>query len=166
MASMNWGRILSVKAMVAKKPKKAKKLKAADIQTMYFNPLIREVDGHCLTCHAEELLQCSHFIEVGGSPALRFFPPNAWAQCPRCHHSIYHHDSPVPYTMALGVEMAEWLNEIRKRSIKYDQETLAEIKRLCIDEDIDGITEYIGRRLGAWPLPEFVRTHREERRND
>ena len=57
-----------------------------------FNDAIKRRDCRCMIkdyepCYGQ--LECSHFYTVGANPSLRFYPPNAYAQCQK-HHWNHH----------------------------------------------------------------------------
>ena len=57
-----------------------------------FNSAIKRRDRRCMVRDYEPCcgqLECSHFFSVGSSPALRFYPPNAYTQCQK-HHWKHH----------------------------------------------------------------------------
>ena len=109
-----------------------------------FNSAIRRRDMRCVVRDHEPCsgpLECSHFHTVGSTPALRFYPPNAWTQCHRHHWN--HHNRPE----SAGV-YGEWLREnhpgdasgmvgMRHGFIRYTDELKAEIMRLCNADRLD-----------------------------
>lgn len=133
-----------------KKPKKKRaKLTAAKVQP-FFNAAIREADGHCCTCPKEIELQSSHFFEVGGSGALRFYPPNVHAQCGGCHLD-YHNRTVLPYTrwMQNNVPQLEWMERARKVTIRYKQADLEQIKAWAQAGYLELIKQWVEDRINA-----------------
>ena len=60
-----------------------------------FNSAIKRRDMRCMIRDFEPCcgqLECSHYYTVGSSPSLRFYPPNAYAQCQK-HHLKHHLNS-------------------------------------------------------------------------
>lgn len=135
------------------KKKKAKKLTATKVQTIV-NAAIRRRDGECIvrdgkhSCAGD--LTASHYYCVGGCSTFRFYPPNIHTQC-FGHHGIHEHGrEPFFYR--------RWMQEYRPDAlefmethwgavIKYDQETLHEIKRLAETDDLDGLSVYIAGKI-------------------
>lgn len=117
-----------------------------------FNAAIRRRDSACMVRDYEPCsgpLECSHFHTVGGNPALRFYPPNAYAQCQR-HHWNHHNRK--------GSFYAEWLDarhpadsrymlDKRHAHIKYTDELKSEIIRLCDADRLDELKGLIESQL-------------------
>jgi len=134
------------------KPVKAKKkttsargvLTAAKVQPEVNAAIIR-LEEYCVTSgRPGPYLQCSYFIEVGGSPCLRFYPPNMHAQTAD-DHIAYHCKSSLRYAayMIRSVPEIEWMDEIRARSIKYTQERLERILDYAKRDQIEELKMYI-----------------------
>ena len=107
-----------------------------------FNAAIKRRDRRCMIRDYEPCcgeLECSHFFTTGASPALRFYPFNAWAQCQKHHH--YHHTKWSPCDMWSYRRWLEdnhvyeylWMQQHSHSYIKYTDELKAEIIRL-LDE--------------------------------
>jgi len=130
------------------KKSKARKLTVSKVQIL-FNEAIRRRDVACITCHATENLQSSHFIAVGGSGGLRFYPPNAHAQCCGCHRFVFHMGDVMPYVnwMRSNVDELDWMDANKKGEIKYNQAVLSIIKALCESDQLDDLTKYIEGKL-------------------
>lgn len=119
-----------------------------------FNSAIKRRDCHCMIkdfepCYGQ--LECSHFFTTGGNPALRFYPPNAYAQCSK-HHWKHHNDKKC------SCWYENWIKEnhledydkmvlMRHKTIKYTDELKAEIIRLCNADKLDELKELIEREL-------------------
>ena len=91
-------------------------------------------------------LECSHFHTRGASQALMFYPYNAFAQC--AEHHRQHHCSKNGGFYGEWLEdrfpdEAEWMRRHRADFVKYTDENLAEIARLCEANDLDGLCCYI-----------------------
>lgn len=119
-----------------------------------FNSAIKRRDGRCMIRDYEPCcgqLECSHFFSVGSSPSLRFYPPNAYAQCQK-HHWNHHNrkDSSYVYRNYLIQYHCEDLANmeiLRSRYIKYTDELKAEIIRLCNADKLDELKELIEEKL-------------------
>lgn len=117
-----------------------------------FNSAIKRRDMRCMVRDYEPCsgqLECSHFFSVGSSPALRFYPPNAYAQCQK--HHFNHHNREVPFYLnwiSLNHFM-EWqlMERLRHRYIKYTDDLKAEIIRLCNADKLDELKELIEENL-------------------
>jgi hypothetical protein len=117
-----------------------------------FNSAIKRRDGRCMIRDFEPCcgqLECSHFFTVGSKPSLRFYPPNAYAQCQK--HHFNHHNKMLPF-------YCEWLNNNHSADmyymerhcnnyIKYTDELKAEIIRLCNADKLDELKELIEENL-------------------
>lgn len=125
-----------------------------------FNSAIKRRDGRCMIRDYEPCsgqLECSHFCSVGSSPALRFYPPNAWTQCSKHHWK--HHNSPEWAKAWNKFSFYEkWMDEkhwaecadmyyMRNQYIKYTDELKAEIIRLCNADKLDELTKLIEKEL-------------------
>ena len=120
-----------------------------------FNAAIKRRDCRCMI-HDDEpcsgSLECSHFHTVGGSPALRFYPPNAYAQCAR--HQWNHHnrkDSSNAYRQWLDAYHhgdSCYMQGKRKSYIRYTDSLKAEIIRLCSADMLDDLKTLIEDELG------------------
>lgn len=135
--------------MTFPKSKKApKKLTAASVK-IFFNQAIVRRDKRCIITGREESLQCSHFFAVGGSDALRFYPPNAHAMTAGTHLD-FHNRNVLPYTEWMQEhEDLEWMALARTKSIRYNQVVLNMIKTLCRDDELDILTGYIEDLIGG-----------------
>lgn len=133
-----------------KKKTKAKRLTVAKVQDDFFNKAIVRRDSKCVTCHTTENLQASHFIAKGGSGGLRFYPLNVHAQCSRCHRFVWHMGDVMPYVnyMKRSVLQMDWMEANKKKSIRYNQETLQTIKQFCINDQLEELTRYIEGKIG------------------
>ena len=119
-----------------------------------FNSAIKRRDGRCMIrdyepCYGQ--LECSHFYTVGSSPALRFYPPNAYAQCQK-HHWNHHNkkDGAKAYTVFMDFEHLDdiaYMLQVKNRYIKYTDELKAEIIRLCNADKLDELKELIEEKL-------------------
>ena len=119
-----------------------------------FNSAIKRRDCRCMVrdfepCSGE--LETSHFFTVGGNPALRFYPPNAYTQCQK-HHWKHHNAKKCDYWYENW--MKEWhladydkMILLRHRYIKYDDDLKAEIIRLCNADKLDELTKLIEEKL-------------------
>ena len=122
-----------------------------------FNSAIKRRDKRCLIRDYEPCcgqLEASHFFSAGGSPALRFYPPNCHAQCQH-HHWKHHNDRDFQKTDYYGLFMEknhgedlEYMEFARHRCIKYTDELKAEIIRLCNADKLDELKELIEEILG------------------
>lgn len=134
-----------------KKPKKSKKAKLTPAKVQpFFNTAIRRRDMHCVMTHSEcsGNYEASHFFAVKSNGALRFYPPNVHTQCSRHHLAEYHNDNPLPYVeFMMGLPELEWMEQVRKRTVKYSQETLATILSLCKADDLEGVKVLIERLI-------------------
>lgn len=141
---------LTIGLRFTKKQRKTRKLTISKVQ-MEFNAAIRRRDGACVMCHSEHAgpLQASHFFTVGGNGAMRFYPDNVHAQCAKHHHAEFHHDNPLPYArwMEANVQSFSWMEDNRKREIKYNQQVLAEILAYCQADELVELGLYIERHL-------------------
>lgn len=119
-----------------------------------FNAAIKRRDGRCMVRDYEPCcggLECSHFFTVGSSPALRFYPPNAYAQCQK-HHWNHHNKKE-------SAEVYErWMHEnnfpdcadmesMRNKYIKYTNELKAEIIKLCNEDRLEELKTLIEEQL-------------------
>lgn len=119
-----------------------------------FNSAIKRRDKRCMIKDFEPCcggLECSHYYTVGSSPSLRFYPPNAYAQCQK-HHWNHHNKkecSDVYYKWLYENKNYELtkMSVLKYRYIKYTDELKAEIIRLCnadkLDELQDLLEEYL-----------------------
>lgn len=119
-----------------------------------FNSAIKRRDMRCMIRDYEPCcghLEASHFFTVGSSPALRFYPPNCYAQCQK--HHFNHHNKEVPFYLNwIGQNhFMEWqlMESLRHRYIKYTDELKAEIIRLCNADKLDELKELIEENLNA-----------------
>ena len=117
-----------------------------------FNSAIKRRDGRCMVRDYEPCcgdLECSHFHGVGSSPSLRFYPPNAYAQCQK-HHWNHHNKNDLFYRRWIATE--HWCDfenicELSSSFIKYTDELKAEIIRLCNADKLDELTRLIEENL-------------------
>lgn len=119
-----------------------------------FNAAIKRRDGRCMVRDYEPCcgeLECSHFFTVGSSPSLRFYPPNAYAQCQK-HHWKHHNDRKWMYYYENW--MKEWHLEdyckmvvYKHKYIKYDDNLKAEIIRLCNEDRLEELKTLIEGEL-------------------
>ena len=131
------------KKVKAKRPKK-KKLTPAKVQAI-FNTAIRRRDGGCVTndVTCKGRLECSHFFTRGGNGGLRFHPDNAHAQCSN-HHFEYHNRNPLPYTRWMEEHVSiPALEALKTKTVRYTQPVLKEIVRLCDEDKLDELKEYV-----------------------
>lgn len=114
-----------------------------------FNAAIKRRDGRCMVQDYEPCcgaLECSHFYTVGGSPSLRFYPPNAYAQCQK-HHWNHHNKKDLFYMKWLANEhWPDFQNMLGFKNcyIRYTDELKAQIIRLCNEdklEELKGLLE-------------------------
>lgn len=123
-----------------------------------FNSAIKRRDCRCMIrdfepCYGE--LETSHYFTVGANPSLRFYPPNAYAQCQKHHwkhHNVWTYgDNFISYQGWLEEHHKQDLKEmelLRHRFIKYTDDLKAEIIRLCNEDKLDELTELIKKELG------------------
>ena len=117
-----------------------------------FNSAIKRRDRRCKIQDYEPCcgeLECSHFFSVGSSPALRFYPLNAWAQCQK-HHWNHHNQSVSIYNNWMAKNHLEDLNRMlcmRHMYIKYTDELKAEIIKLCNADKLDELKTLIEEKL-------------------
>ena len=121
-----------------------------------FNSAIKRRDKRCMIRDYEPCcgqLECSHFYTVGSSPALRFYPSNAWTQCQKHHwkhHNVWTCDDPYSYDSFLlcnHEQEANQMGSMAYRYIKYTDELKAEIIRLCNADKLDELKELIEENL-------------------
>lgn len=129
-------------------------LTAAKIQPDVNAAIVRSEEYCCTSGRPGPYLQCSHFIEVGGSPCLRFYPPNMHSQTAD-DHIAYHCKSSFRYAayMIRAVPEAEWMDEIRARSIKYTQERLERIQAYAKRDQIEELKMYIENLMEEEGIP-------------
>jgi len=141
---------LTIGLRFPKKQRKVRKLTIAKVQ-QEFNAAIRRRDHSCVMYHSEHSgpLQSSHFFTVGANSALRFYPPCAHTQCMKHHYSEFHHDNPMPYARWMQENVPEfaWMEDNRKREIKYNQQVLEEILAYCLSDNLIELGFYIERHL-------------------
>lgn len=121
-----------------------------------FNSAIKRRDMRCMIRDYEPCcgqLECSHFFTVGSSPALRFYPPNAYTQCQKHHwkhHNVWTCDDPYSYDSFLLCNHEQEVNQMGSmahRYIKYTDDLKAEIIRLCNADKLDELKELIEEEL-------------------
>lgn len=121
-----------------------------------FNAAIKRRDKKCMIRDYEPCcgqLECSHFYTVGSSPSLRFYPPNAYAQCQKHHwkhHNVWTCDDPYSYDSFLLCNHEQEVNQMGSmayRYIKYTDDLKAEIIRLCNADKLDELKELIEENI-------------------
>ena len=118
-----------------------------------FNSAIKRRDCRCMIKDYEPcygVLEASHYLTVGGNPALRFFPPNCYTQCSK-HHFNYHNKDDSAYVHFMNsnhLSDLQYMAVARHRFIKYTDDLKAEIIRLCNEDKLDELTELIKKELG------------------
>ena len=120
-----------------------------------FNSAIKRRDCRCMIrdyqpCYGQ--LECSHFFTTGSSPSIRFYPPNAYAQCQN-HHWNHHNmreDVMMYYNWMENKhpEDLEKMEVLRHKYIKYDDDLKSEIIRLCNADKLDELQKLIEEKLG------------------
>lgn len=119
-----------------------------------FNSAIKRRDRRCMVSDYEPCsgeLECSHYFSVGSSPALRFYPLNAYAQCSKHHWN--HHNKKESANV-----YEQWMHEnnfpdcvdmesMRNKYIKYTDDLKAEIIRLCNADKLNELKELIEGEL-------------------
>ena len=119
-----------------------------------FNAAIKRRDMRCMIRDYEPCeggLECSHFYTVGSTPSLRFYPPNAYAQCSKHHWN--HHNKKESANMYGDFLSYGHLDDkgkmfyMRNKYIKYTDELKAEIIRLCNADKLDELKELIEEEL-------------------
>ena len=119
-----------------------------------FNAAIKRRDGRCMIRDYEPCcgqLECSHFYTVGSSPALRFYPPNAYAQCQK-HHWNHHNKEESAFTYenwitSFRINDYDKMSVLKNKYIKYTDDLKAEIIRLCNADKLDELKELIEEKL-------------------
>lgn len=121
-----------------------------------FNAAIKRRDGSCMVRDYEPCcgqLECSHYYTVGSSPALRFYPLNAWTQC-QLHHWKHHNiwKAADPFSYESHLKRTQWMKtefmETHRYSyIKYTDDLKAEIIRLCNADKLDELQRLIEEKL-------------------
>ena len=121
-----------------------------------FNAAIKRRDRRCMVRDYEPCcgeLECSHFFTVGSSPALRFYPFNAWAQCHKHHwnhHNVWTWRNSYSYwhwIMENANEEYVWMFKHKHSYIKYTDELKAEIIRLCNEDRLEELKTLIEGEL-------------------
>lgn len=121
-----------------------------------FNSAIKRRDKRCMIRDYEPCcgqLECSHFYTVGSSPSLRFYPPNAYAQCQKHHwkhHNKWHRGDIYSYDWYMVENHKTDLEKLEKNAfkyIKYTDDLKAEIIRLCNADKLDELKELIEENL-------------------
>lgn len=129
-----------------KKNKRPKKTPIARVQKV-FNEAIRRRDGFCVMDHSGHAgnLEASHFFSVGANGSLRFYPPNVHCQCTKHHKAEFHNDNPLPYAdwMRAHVPELEFMEQNRKRIIRYTQPIRDRIEELCKADRLDELQDLI-----------------------
>lgn len=135
------------------KKKKAKKLTPAKVQVAV-NAAIRRRDGNCIVRDGKHecsgCLTASHFYSRGGNGCLRFYPLNIFTQC-FGHHGIHERNQEPVFYHAWMLKnhcgALAFMESVRGRVIKYDQETLETIRDYANNDDLNGLAEYIESKL-------------------
>lgn len=122
-----------------------------------FNDAIKRRDCRCIVKDIEPCfgqLECSHYFTVGGSPSLRFYPPNAYTQCQK-HHWNHHNKREAFFVNVYYHWMIDnhskdlqEMNVLRFRFIKYTDDLKAQIIKLCNEDKLEELTELIKKELG------------------
>ncbi len=128
------------------------KISLDKVQTA-FNSAIKRRDCRCMIKDYEPcygVLECSHFFTCGGNPSLRFYPPNAYAQCTKHHWNHHNKTTSVYRNWMKENHLSDLLKmeQIRHRSLKYTDDLKAEIIRLCNEDELDELTVLIKKELG------------------
>lgn len=117
-----------------------------------FNDAIKRRDRICMVKDFEPCfgqLEASHFFCVGSSSAMRFYPPNCYAQCQKHHWN--HHNKDVPFYFNFMTyfrrDDLDYMETHRNMYIKYTDELKAEIIRLCNADKLDELKELIEKEL-------------------
>lgn len=141
----------------AKKPKakkkKVKKLTCAKVQEAV-NAAIRRRDGTCIVRDGRHEcagnLTASHFYSVGGNGCLRFYPQNIFCQC-FGHHGIHERNQDPVFYHAWMLEnhpgALQFMESVRGKVIKYDQETLRTIKTYADADELEHLYDFITEKL-------------------
>ena len=119
-----------------------------------FNDAIKRRDCKCVIKDFEPCyggLEASHFFTVGGNPSLRFYPPNAYAQCSR-HHWNHHNKKESAnvyhnFLVKYHCEEQATMEVLRHRYIKYTDELKSKIIQLCNEDRLDELKELIEGEL-------------------
>ena len=133
--------------------KKAKKLTTPKVQAIV-NAAIRRRDERCIIRDGRHEcagpLTASHFYSVGGNGCLRFYPWNIFTQC-LGHHGIHERNQdPAFYhrwMMKYHADELEWMETVRGRVFKYDQETLHTIKHYAETDDLEHLAMFVRAAL-------------------
>lgn len=122
-----------------------------------FNAAIKRRDRRCMVRDFEPCcgeLECSHFYTVGSSPSLRFYPPNAYAQCQKHHwkhHNVWRPSDGWSYESHMkdlhGADV-ELMERLKNKCLKYTDELKAEIIRLCNEDRLEELKTLIEKELG------------------
>lgn len=128
--------------------KRSSKITLAKVQKE-FNAYVRRRDDDCLikdhkTCCKGDL-NASHFFPVGGNSGLRFYPFNCFGQCAG-HHISHHQRNPLFYVEWMQEkypEELEWMESVRGKSVRYNQDVLKTIFSLCREGDTEGLKSFI-----------------------
>jgi len=138
---------MALKAVPKKKKQKVKKVTVTKVQEI-FNAAIKRRDNSCVTCGRIEYLQASHFFGKGGSGSIRYHPQNVHTQCSKCHIE-WHNNTCMPYLryMENNVPKFELVEQMKKKTIKYNQEILSKIVELSKQDDLDGVEKLIEERM-------------------
>lgn len=118
-----------------------------------FNDAIKRRDRICMVKDFEPCfgqLEASHFFCVGSSPALRFYPQNAYTQCSKHHWNHHHLCDRTTYSDWMWenhIEDIDKMRELKNRYIKYTDELKAEIIRLCNADRLDELKTLIEGEL-------------------
>ena len=128
-------------------------IKLREVQREFSHAIIRR-DKRCMIrdfdcCYGR--LECSHYHTQGSTPALMFYPFNAFAQCTK-HHFNHHNkkeDSTIYYNFLLAnyPEELEYMDSVKNNYVKYTQEVKRTILLLCESDKLDELAEYIRNLL-------------------
>ena len=119
-----------------------------------FNSAIKRRDYKCMIRDFEPCfgqLECSHFFSVGSSPALRFYPYNAWTQCSN-HHARHHNVTTETYRTWLlenYPDKVEFMERHKSSYLKYTDWLKAEIIRLCREDKLEELARLIEKELAG-----------------
>lgn len=113
-----------------------------------FNSAIKRRDCRCMVrdyepCNGQ--LECSHFFKTSSASCLRFYPPNAYAQCQKHHYR--HHNGNInfyhDFMMSRHPSDFVYMNQKKHCIIKYTDELLKRIITLCNADKLDELAGLI-----------------------
>lgn len=130
-----------------------KDVKIKEVQRAFSHAIIRR-DKICKirdfeSCYGR--LECSHFFTQGSTPALMFYPYNAYAQCTK--HHFNHHNKPEDkgmyrnFLLCNHPEELEYMESVKNHYVKYTQDVKKDILYYCETDDLEGLAEYIRELL-------------------